>query len=88
MEGVERNLGVKNRRNYAKIVVVNMSAVAATFVNRSGQNEHSLERTFHWCLLPSFSSFGWEVSEQKIKMWKVKGQQVMAKAHIAFDKVS
>jgi hypothetical protein len=47
MEGVERNLGVKNRRNYAKIVVVNMSAVAATFVNRSGQNEHSLERTFH-----------------------------------------
>ena len=25
-EGVERNLGVKNRRNYAKIVVVNRSA--------------------------------------------------------------
>jgi len=25
-EGVERNLGVKNSRNYAKIVVVNRSA--------------------------------------------------------------
>jgi hypothetical protein len=27
------------------------------------------------------SSFGWWVSEEKIKMWKVNGQ-VMAKAHI------
>jgi hypothetical protein len=42
--------------------------VAAMFVNRSGQNEQSLERTFHRCFLPSFSSFGWEVSEEKIKM--------------------
>ena len=39
--------------------------------------------------------FGWEVSEEKIKMWKVNGRrttddqrQVMAKAHIAFSKVS
>jgi hypothetical protein len=45
--------------------------VAAMFVNRSVQYEQSLERTFHWCFLPSFSSFGWEVSEEKIKMWKV-----------------
>jgi hypothetical protein len=28
------------------------------------------------------------VSEEKIKMWKVNGRQVMAKAHIAFGKVS
>ena len=42
--------------------------VAAMFVNRSGQNEHSLERTFHRCFLPSFSSFGREVSEKMIKM--------------------
>ena len=49
--------------------------VAAMFVNRSGQNEQSLERTFHRCFLPSFSSFGWEVSEEKIKMWKVNGRQ-------------
>jgi hypothetical protein len=29
------------------------------FVNGSGQNEQSLERTFHGCFLPSFTSFGW-----------------------------
>jgi hypothetical protein len=40
-------------------------------------------------------SFGWAVSEEKIKMWNVNGRQttddgrqVMAKAHIAFGKVS
>ena len=43
------------------------------FVNRSGQNEQCLERTFHRCFLPSFSSFGWKVSEEKIKMRKVNG---------------
>ena len=32
--------------------------VVAMFVNRSGQNEHSLQRTFHRRFLPSFSSFG------------------------------
>ena len=32
--------------------------VAAMFVNRSGQKEQSLERTFHRYVLPSFSSFG------------------------------
>ena len=44
-----------------------------SFVNGSGQNEHYLQRTFHRCFLPSFSWFGWEVSEEKIKMWKVNG---------------
>jgi hypothetical protein len=39
------------------------------------QNEHSLERTFHRCFLLSFSLFGWEVSEEKIKIWKVNGRQ-------------
>jgi hypothetical protein len=64
--------------------------MAAMFANRSGQNEQSLERTFHRCFLPSFISFGWGVSEEKIKMWKVNGRQttyarcqVMAKAHLA-----
>jgi hypothetical protein len=42
--------------------------VAAMFVNRSGQNEQSLERTTHRCFLPSFNSFGREVLEEKIKM--------------------
>jgi hypothetical protein len=36
---------------------------------------HSLERTFHRCFLPSFSSFGWGFSDEKIKMWKVYGRR-------------
>ena len=32
--------------------------LAAMFVNGSGQNEQSLERTFHRCFLPIFTSFG------------------------------
>jgi hypothetical protein len=47
-----------------------------TPLNRSGQNEQYLERTFHRCFLPNFSSFGREVSEEKIKMRKVNGRQV------------
>ena len=69
--------------------------MAAMFVDGSVQHEQSLERTFHTCFLPSFTSFGWAVSEEKIKMWKVNrwqmtddGRQVMAKIHIAFGKVS
>jgi hypothetical protein len=31
--------------------------MAAMFVNGSGQNEQSLERIFHRCFLPSFTSF-------------------------------
>ena len=36
------------------------------FVNGSGQNGQSLQRTFHRCFLPSFGSFGKAVSEEKI----------------------
>jgi hypothetical protein len=43
-------------------------SVADMFVNGSGQNVQSLERTFYRCFLPSFSSFGLRVSEGKIKM--------------------
>jgi hypothetical protein len=32
--------------------------MVAMFVNGSGQNEQSLESTFHRCFLPSFTSFG------------------------------
>ena len=49
--------------------------MVAMFVDELGQNEQSLERTFHRCFLPSFTSFGWAVSEEKIKMWKVNGRQ-------------
>jgi len=48
--------------------------MAAMFVDGSEQNEQSLERTFHRCFLPSFTSFGWAVSEE-IKMWKVNGRR-------------
>jgi hypothetical protein len=37
------------------------------FVNGSGRNNQSLQRTFHRCFLPSFSSFGKAVSEEKIE---------------------
>ena len=40
--------------------------VAAMFVNGSGRNEQTLQRTFHRCFLPSFGSFGQAVSEEKI----------------------
>jgi hypothetical protein len=33
-------------------------AYGGHIVNGSGQNEQSLERTFHRCFLPSFTSFG------------------------------
>jgi hypothetical protein len=49
--------------------------VVAMFGNVSKQNVHSLERTFHRCFLPSFSSFGWGFSEENIKMWKVNEWQ-------------
>ena len=39
--------------------------VAAIFVNGSGRNEHSLQRTAHRCFLPSFGSLGQAVSEEK-----------------------
>jgi hypothetical protein len=32
--------------------------MAAMFVDGSGQNEQSLEKNFHRCFLPSFTSFG------------------------------
>jgi hypothetical protein len=59
------------RRIFFKIGQSETPPMAAMFVNGSGQNEQSLERTFHRCSLPSFTSFGWGVSEVKIKMWKV-----------------
>ena len=49
--------------------------MAAMIVNRSGQNEQSLYRTFYRCYLPSFGSFCQAVSEEKINMWKVNTPQ-------------
>jgi hypothetical protein len=39
--------------------------VAAMFVNGLGRNEHSQQRTFQRCFLPSFGWFGQTVSEEK-----------------------
>ena len=43
------------------------SPVVAMFVNESGQNEQSLQRTFHRFFLPSFGSFRQAVSEKIFK---------------------
>ena len=40
--------------------------VAAIFVNGSGRNEQSLQRTSNRCILPSFGSFGKADSEEKM----------------------
>ena len=40
--------------------------VAAMFVNGPGRNQQTLQKTFHKCFLPTFSSFGQAVSEGKI----------------------
>ena len=42
------------------------SPVAAMFVNRSGRNKQSLQRTVHRYFLPSFISFSHAVSEEKL----------------------
>ena len=42
------------------------SPVVAMFVNGSGRNEQSQQRTFHRCFLPSLAPFGQAVSEEKI----------------------
>jgi hypothetical protein len=46
--------------------------VAAMFVNGSGRNEQSLQRTFHRCFLPNFGSFGQAVSEEKNKYFSIQ----------------
>ena len=61
----------KNRFFYKAYNHKHELPVAAIFVNGSGRNEQSLQRIFHRCFLPSFSSFGPVVSEEKIKMWKI-----------------
>ena len=41
------------------------SPVTVMFVNGSGRNEQSLQRTFHRCFRPRFGSFGQTVSDEK-----------------------
>ena len=60
-----RNQRIRNKNGLWRPCLVTVSDM---FVDGSGQNEQSLERTFHRCFLPSFTSFGRVVSEEKIKM--------------------
>ena len=57
------------------------SPVAAMFINESGRNEQSLQRTFHRCFLPSFGSFRQGVSEEKI----FKNQQYLYRDNWIFN---
>ena len=49
-------------------------SVAAMFVNGSGRNKQSLQRTCHRCLLPSFGSFGQVVSEEMFKYRPIRNK--------------
>ena len=62
--------------------------VAAIFVNRSGQNEQPLQKTFHRCLLPSFGSFGQAVSEGKIKKknWPIRNKNWLWRSCLLMDR--
>jgi hypothetical protein len=64
--------------------------MAAMFVNGSGQNEQSLERTFHRCFLPISLHLAEGFQKRRLKYEKLTDdrRQVMAKVHIAFGKVS
>jgi hypothetical protein len=64
--------------------------MAAMFVNGSEQNEHYLERIFHRCFLPISLPLAEGFQRRRLKYEKltVDRCQVMAKAHVAFGKVS
>jgi hypothetical protein len=51
--------------------------VVAIFVNESGRNEQSLERTSQGCSLPSFGSFGQAVSEKIFKNQPIRNKNCL-----------
>ena len=56
------------------------------FVNGSGRNEQSLQRTFHRCFLPSFGSFGQVVSEEKMfKNWPIRNKNCLWWPYLLMD---
>jgi hypothetical protein len=63
------------------------SPVVAMFVNGSGRNEQSLQRTFHKCFLPSFDSFGQVVSEEKIfKNQSIRNKNCLWRPSLSMDR--
>ena len=53
--------------------------VVAMFVSESGRNEQSLQRTFHTCFLPNFTSFGKAVSKENIFLEINQSEKRMAR---------
>ena len=51
--------------------------VATMFVNGSGRNEQSLQRTCHKCFLESFCSFGQAVSEKIFKNRPIRNKNCL-----------
>ena len=61
--------------------------MAAMFVNGSGWNEQSLQGIFHRCFLPSFSSFGQAVSEEKtIKNRPIRNKNCLWRPYLLMDR--
>ena len=55
--------------------------VATMFLNRSGPNKQSVQRTFNKCFLPSFGSFSKAVSAEKIvQKWTNQKQELTVAA--------
>jgi hypothetical protein len=85
-----KNLMINCPKYYGSSCQVNNPHLVITSIDKEDAGIYKLEvisPTENICFLPSFSSYGWGVSEEKIKIWKVNRWQ-MEKAHIAFGKVS
>ena len=53
------------RRRFFRNHPIRTKSMVVIFVNGSGRNDQSQQRTFHRCFLQSFGSFGQMVSEEK-----------------------
>ena len=62
------------------------SPVVAMFVNGSGQNEQSLQRTFHRCFLLSFRSFGQAVSEKIFRNRPIRNKNCLWRPCLLMDR--
>jgi hypothetical protein len=60
--------------------------VAAMFVNESGRNEQSLQRTFHRCFLSSIGSFGKAVSEKIFKNQPIRNKNCLWRPCLLMDR--
>jgi hypothetical protein len=60
--------------------------VVAMFVNRSGRNEQSLNRTFHRCFTPSVGSFGQAVSEKILNNRPFKNNNCLWRPCLLMDR--